>query len=121
MEKVSWPAYFYGPQGQAQVFQSEAEVPKGWEDHPSKHGETAAKAPAAPAAPKAPAVPKEGAGEGAKEGAGEGEGEELDAANWPWSANLHAASKSKTNAGLWRMKVGVSRPDAKPAPVKLDL
>lgn len=38
----------------------------------------------------------------------------LDAHGHPWSAKLHAATKSKTQAGLWRMKVGVSRP----APVK---
>lgn len=35
---------------------------------------------------------------------------ELDAHGHPWSAELHAASKSKTRAGLWRMAVGKSRP-----------
>lgn len=38
----------------------------------------------------------------------------IDAAGWPWSADLHAATKGQTKDGLWRMKVGVSRPDPKP-------
>lgn len=44
---------------------------------------------------------------------GDGDGE-LDAHGHPWSADLHASTKGKTKDGLWRMKVGVSRPD--PAP-----
>lgn len=39
---------------------------------------------------------------------------EIDAAGWPWSADLHASTKGKTKDGLWRMKVGVTRPDPKP-------
>lgn len=38
----------------------------------------------------------------------------LDAAGWPWSEALHASTKGTTKDGLWRMKVGVSRPDPKP-------
>ena len=38
----------------------------------------------------------------------------VDAAGHPWSDALHAATKTKTKAGLWRMKVGVERPAAKP-------
>jgi hypothetical protein len=41
-------------------------------------------------------------------------GEELDADGHAYDAALHAATKSKTKAGLWRMKVGVARPDPKP-------
>lgn len=33
-----WPGWYYGPDGQSQIFQSEDEVPEGWEDHPSKVG-----------------------------------------------------------------------------------
>jgi hypothetical protein len=33
---MSFPAWRYGPKGEAEVFQSEADVPKGWVDHPSK-------------------------------------------------------------------------------------
>ena len=32
-----WPAWFYGPDGEAKIFHSEKEVPEGWHDHPSKH------------------------------------------------------------------------------------
>lgn len=39
---------------------------------------------------------------------------EVDAHGWPWSADMHASTKGKTKEGLWRMKVGVSRPDPKP-------
>lgn len=33
---MTFPSWRYGPGGQAQIFQSEADVPKGWFDHPSK-------------------------------------------------------------------------------------
>lgn len=36
--KVYWPSWRYGPGGQSRIFQSEYEVPEGWEDHPSKVG-----------------------------------------------------------------------------------
>lgn len=39
---------------------------------------------------------------------------EVDAHGHPWSADLHASTKGKTKDGLWRMKVGVSRPDPLP-------
>lgn len=39
---------------------------------------------------------------------------EVDAHGHPFDANLHAATRSKTKDGLWRMKVGVKRPA--PAP-----
>jgi hypothetical protein len=35
---------------------------------------------------------------------------EIDAHGHPWSAELHASTKGKTKDGLWRMKVGVTRP-----------
>lgn len=34
----AWPSWRYGPDGQSEIFQSEDEVPSGWEDHPSKVG-----------------------------------------------------------------------------------
>lgn len=39
---------------------------------------------------------------------------EIDAHGHPWSADLHASTKGKTKDGLWRMKVGVTRPDPLP-------
>jgi hypothetical protein len=32
----TFPAWRYGPEGKAEVFQNEADVPKGWADHPSR-------------------------------------------------------------------------------------
>lgn len=55
-EKVSWPAWYYGPNDQAEIFESAADVPADWVDHPAKVGETPApkvtKAPAEPSAKK---------------------------------------------------------------------
>lgn len=42
-EQQSWPAWFYGPDYQSQIFQNEDEVPEGWEDHPSKVGKSASR------------------------------------------------------------------------------
>lgn len=39
---------------------------------------------------------------------------DVDAHGHPWSADLHASTKSKTKEGLWRMKPGVNRPDPLP-------
>ena len=39
---------------------------------------------------------------------------EVDAHGWPWSADMHASTRTQTKEGLWRMKVGVTRPDPKP-------
>lgn len=131
MTKVSWPAWFYGPNNQAEVFASEALVPSGWQDHPSKVAEKAKPAPAPAATPKAvPVPPAAGAStNAANAGDSSGEGDKgdatgvLDAEGWPFDPAMHAATQTKTKAGLWRMKVGVSRPDAKPGfPVQaLDL
>lgn len=49
-----------------------------------------------------------------------GDSAEVDAAGWPWSPDLHASTKGTTKEGLWRMKVGVSRPDPKPGFPKSD-
>lgn len=46
--------------------------------------------------------------------------DEIDAHGHPWSADLHASTKGKTKDGLWRMKVGVSRPDPLPGFPKSD-
>lgn len=38
----------------------------------------------------------------------------VDAHGHPWSPDLHASTKTQTKEGLWRMKVGVSRPEPLP-------
>lgn len=56
MTKEFGPAWFYGPNGQKGVFDNEADVPKGWVDHPNKvktEKPAETKAPAAPAPKKA--------------------------------------------------------------------
>lgn len=109
MSKVAWPAWFYGPNNQAQVFESEALVPKGWHDHPSKVSDEKPKPAPAPARTKTnPANPGD-----TQEGNGDATGV-LDADGWPFDPAMHAATQSKTKAGLWRMKVGVNRPAPKP-------
>jgi hypothetical protein len=54
-----------------------------------------------------------GTGPAATTGASPSDGE-IDAHGHPWSAELHASTKGKTKDGLWRMKVGVTRPDPLP-------
>jgi hypothetical protein len=120
-DKTSWPAWYYGPKGASQVFENEKDVPSGWHDHPSKVkdvAETVAPKPAAAkAAGGAKAAPQAGTAVDGKQDV-QGDAADLDADGWPWSPELHSATKTKTTAGLWRMKVGVSRPAPKP---KLDL
>jgi hypothetical protein len=50
-----WPSWRFGPGGQSAVFESEADVPAGWVDHPTKVKDAAAPAPKTPAPAKAPA------------------------------------------------------------------
>lgn len=110
----AFPAWFYGPKGEAQQFGSEEDVPKGWKDHPSKHG-TSGNVEAEKAMLDAG---KSGMNTGTSTATGAGGntsfapgGEhEIDKDGHSWSTDLHAATKSKTNDGRWRMKVGVSRP-----------
>lgn len=52
-----------------------------------------------------------GAGDNAPAGDNSGE---IDAHGHPWNADMHASTKGKTKDGLWRMKVGVTRPDPLP-------
>lgn len=108
-----WPAWYYGPDDAAEIFSSADDVPEGWHDHPSKVGEKAPK--------KASPVDPTGSTGSTASTAQEADDAEIDAAGWPWSPELHAPTKTKTIAGLWRMKVGASRPPAKPGFPKLDL
>ena len=137
------PTYFYGPNGQSGVFEAQGDVPTGWKDHPSKVGGEAgggvgtahqpanATTSAAEAAKSTeaksqthtdPAISATSGVGGAGSTPASGQapksaaanGPELDADGHPFDPTLHAATKSKTKGGLWRMKVGVSRPA--PAP-----
>lgn len=137
MRTNSYPAWFYGPNAAAQVFQSETDVPDGWADHPSKVV-TAAATGSVPAPVVTDKVPEADRGSAPLPAGNDASAADtgsnpalletgdvsntLDADGWPWTEELHAATKSKTQANLWRMKVGVARPDPKPGfPVVLDL
>lgn len=74
-----------------------------------------AKPASAPAAPVSQDKPADAVTEAAAS-----ENVELDAHGWPWLEDLHASTKSKTKEGLWRLKVGASRPDPKPGYPKDD-
>lgn len=39
-EGNTWPSWRYGPDGASGVFNSAAEVPKGWKDHPGAFGKS---------------------------------------------------------------------------------
>jgi hypothetical protein len=97
----AFPAWCKGPNGESDVFEAEGDVPDGWTlpDGTTKGGK--AKAPATATPPASPAS------------AASTDETEVDADGWPWSADLHAATKTKTSAGLWRMRVGVTRPAPK--------
>jgi hypothetical protein len=150
MDFPKWPSWRFGPNGQSAVFESEADVPNGWVDHPSKvkgfvaeEGTQTAVAPAnstvsADQAAKTTEATSQTAtdpAQAAKSGVGgagntpevkqpastsdEAKGADpttatLDAYGHVYDPSLHAGTGSKTKAGLWRMKVGVKRPD--PAP-----
>lgn len=142
MSFPNWPSWRYGPGGKSAVFESEADVPKGWEDHPTKvdghpigGGEGTATVPAnTTTTPEEAAKSTEaksqtmtdpkisatsGVGGMGAQPTGDGpqsptKGTELDTDGHPFDPALHAATKSKTKDGKWRMKVGVARPE--PAP-----
>lgn len=64
-------------------------------------------------APESPALA--GTGPGATTDASPSSDDvEIDAHGHPWNPDMHASTKGKTKDGLWRMKVGVSRPDPLP-------
>ncbi len=99
MDKMdkNWPAWYSSPDGKSsEIFSSADEVPAGWTTGAEKASLKPAKTEKAPLAQTGKSS------------------DEIDAHGHPWSPNLHAASKSKTKAGLWRMAVGKSRPEAKP-------
>lgn len=98
---LTWPAWFSSPKGdRSAIFESPEDVPTGWTS--GAEGQSAGKAPKAAAKSEAkdpPALPP---------------ADDLDAHGHAYDPGLHAATQSKTKDGLWRMKVGVKRPD--PAP-----
>lgn len=124
--KSDWPAWRYGPNGQSEVFTETSAVPEGWEDHPSKVI-TPERTGSKPMPPKTDAIPAAQRGAkplpakndaapeatGSKTGDTDDKSNTLDRDGWPWDPKLHAATQSLTSQGVWRMRVGVSRPEPK--------
>lgn len=118
-----WPQWATGPNGEGQSFDTAEDVPAGW----SVGGKTKGGAKPDPVNTEnnraaavdnaGPAIPPTNNGQDGSESAGA----ETDAAGVAWNPDLHAATKNKTKAGLWRMKVGVTRPEGQGEPKTLDL
>lgn len=103
MKEITFPAWFNGPKGESAIFESAEDVPTGWTSGAEKQSVKGAAKPAPTSKPTPTPKPEK-----------QPEKADLDAHGHPYDAALHAGTGSKTKAGLWRMKVGVSRPD--PAP-----
>lgn len=118
MSKLTWPAWFNGPKNETAIFDTPESVPAGWTSGAEKISVDDSKPKAAPKV-SVPAPANERAATNAPDAAGTSV---IDAHGHAWSADLHAASQSFTKAGLWRMKVGATRPDPKPGyPVEFNL
>ena len=112
---VAFPFVSKGPKGEEQTFDSEGEVPAGWTlpNGSTKGGKAKSETAEKPAETPAPVVTPEPSA-GADNSSGETA--EVDADGTPFDATMHTGTKTK--AGLWRMKVGVKRPEK---PAALDL
>lgn len=106
---VAFPFVSKGPKGEEQTFDSEGEVPAGWTlpNGSTKGGKAKVETVEKPAETPAPVVTPE-----------PGETVEVDADGTPFDPAMHTGTK--TRAGLWRMKVGVKRPEPATKPA-LDL
>lgn len=101
---ITWPAWFSSPKGdQSAIFEAPEDVPNGWTSGAEKQS-----------AGKAPKAPAGGSGSSGAKVEKQPDPADLDAHGHAYDPALHAATQSKTKDGLWRMKVGVKRPD--PAP-----
>lgn len=104
MSDKHWPAWYNGPNGEAEIFRAATEVPAGWTTGAEKRLPSGDKVASKAKQPEpAAATPTDTLN-----------GDALDSHGWSWSADLHASTQTVTKEGLWRMKVGVKRPDPKP-------
>lgn len=124
----AWPAWAEGPNGERQIFNSEGEVPKGWKHHvgatkAAEHSAATIPAASSPAQMQAVVATEQQANgpvgndqttpaalETAQAGpVAEPTGAKVDAAGVAFDPARHTGTLTK--AGLWRMKVGVRRPE----------
>lgn len=52
-EYQPFPAWFYGPNGEAEIFESQEQIPTGWVDDPNKFAQKSVEAPRRGRPPKA--------------------------------------------------------------------
>lgn len=118
-----WPKWIEGPNGQGASFNSDAEVPAGWGGKFKPTSAPVATVPVTPVVSVAPASETSGTAPGSNEGenGSHSDGADKDSAGVAWNPDIHAATKTKTNKGLWRLAVGKSRPEGQDVPVSLDL
>lgn len=100
MEKLTYPAWFNGPKGETEIFKAPEDVPTGWTSGAEKI--------AAEKSDKKPADKKPADKKPDEKPADTGTAE-IDADGHVFDPELHTGTKTK--AGLWRMKVGVKRPE----------
>ena len=123
-----WPAWRYGPKGASEIFESEADVPKGWVDHPSKviTPEKTGSAPITSTKDKIPASKTGGApvevndqiidenqAHALRQTASD-VSNTLDTDGQAWDGEVNDPSQSRDADGRWTMIEGEDRPD--PAP-----
>jgi hypothetical protein len=99
-----YPKMVYGPNGETHTIENEGDPrPKGYKDHPREFG-------------KEIEIPEhvKSANAGAASTEAKPGDNALDTDGHVWDAKLHAATKGKTKAGLWRMNVGQTRPAPMP-------
>lgn len=120
-----WPSYCTGPDGSGQNFGNEAEVPAGWSMPGGKVKGGKAKPAETSTPPVAAPVVENSTTTTTTEGP-ENDGDnrdhtgEKDAAGTLFDPARHTGTLVKSS-GLWRMKVGLSRPAEESTPIKLDL
>ena len=111
---LAYPFVSKGPEGKEQVFDSEGEVPAGWTLPEGGVKAGKAKAPEKAKQPATETVTTTSADNSS--GSEQSPQPEVDAEGTPFDPAMHTGTKTK--ARLWRMKVGVKRPEK---PAALDL
>lgn len=123
-----WPSWRYGPNGAAEIFNSEDDVPKGWHDHPSKiiTPESTGSKPITPTINKIPASETGGAPIDVSNPAGDDAAaaalrasagdvsSTLDTDGQAWDGEVNTPDQAKDSDGRWTMIEGKDRPEPKP-------
>lgn len=113
MTKLTWPCWFSSPDGsQSAIFTHESDVPCGWTSGAEKITVEGASAPAPKLEKQPMAAPTAKLEKSAAPLA-----DAVDADGHKFDPTMHTGTMTK--AGLWRMKVGKTRPAAITKPLDL--